>query len=313
MGEEQMTRDAGMAVREGETAREQAQAQTPEPTPVRVQMPEQTAVSGQMTGQTQADAAKQEQEVSDNGEDMLLEQIDAFRDKAKQLQNLISAKERKVKELEALVRAKEEKNQALREQNVRLQEELNKKKAKADGLVTDVESQVDRMLQSLQGEFSGMQQKIQHQVQYTQEQASERTRKVEDSLVTAREDMQQINSGVERLHSGVSQIGESVASIHTDVTGISSDFGEVREDLSKVNTGMESMQKDLFDKIHNENVKVYRNLQDLLQEMDHSQAQEQESEYKFRKMRRGLSVVTVFSVINLAALEVVLLNLFGIL
>ena len=108
MGEEQMTRDAGMAVREGETAREQAQAQTPEPTPVRVQMPEQTAVPGQMAGQTQADAAKQEQEVSDNGEDMLLEQIDAFRDKAKQLQNLISAKERKVKELEALVRAKEE-------------------------------------------------------------------------------------------------------------------------------------------------------------------------------------------------------------
>ena len=54
MGEEQMTRDAGMAVREGETAREQAQAQTPEPTPVRVQMPEQTAVPGQMAGQTQA-------------------------------------------------------------------------------------------------------------------------------------------------------------------------------------------------------------------------------------------------------------------
>ena len=63
MGEEQMTRDAGMAVREGETAREQAQAQTPEPTPVRVQMPEQTAVPGQMAGQTQANAAKQEQEV----------------------------------------------------------------------------------------------------------------------------------------------------------------------------------------------------------------------------------------------------------
>ena len=236
MGEEQMTRDAGMAVREGETAREQAQAQTPEPTPVRVQMPEQTAVSGQMTGQTQADAAKQEQEVSDNGEDMLLEQIDAFRDKAKQLQNLISAKERKVKELEALVRAKEEKNQTLREQNVRLQEELNKKKAKADGLVTDVESQVDRMLQSLQGEFSGMQQKIQHQVQYTQEQASERTRKVEDSLVTAREDMQQINSGVERLHTGVSQNGASVALIHSDMTGINSDVGEGREGRSKVNT-----------------------------------------------------------------------------
>ena len=40
-----------------------------------------------------------------SGEDMLLAQIDAFRDKAKQLQTLISAKERKVKELEAMVHA----------------------------------------------------------------------------------------------------------------------------------------------------------------------------------------------------------------
>ena len=47
--------------------------------------------------------------------------------------------------------------------------------------------------------------------------------------------------------------------------------------------------------------------------MDHSQAQEKEAEHKFRLMQRGLGVVTVFSVINLAALAVVLLNLFGIL
>ena len=149
MGEEQMTQDAGMAAREGETVGDQANTQTPEPTPVRVQMPERMPSQGQI----QAEAAKQDEDTSENGEDMLLAQIDAFRDKAKQLQNLISAKERKVKELEALVRAKEEKNQALREQNMRLQEELNRKKAKADGLVSDVESQVDRMLQSLQGDL----------------------------------------------------------------------------------------------------------------------------------------------------------------
>ena len=60
-----------------------------------------------------------------SGEDMLLAQIDAFRDKAKQLQTLISAKERKVKELEAMVRAKEERNN-------QLQEELAKKQAEAE-------------------------------------------------------------------------------------------------------------------------------------------------------------------------------------
>ena len=68
-----------------------------------------------------------------SGEDMLLAQIDAFRDKAKQLQTLISAKERKVKELEAMVRAKEERNN-------QLQEELAKKQAEADGIAADVET-----------------------------------------------------------------------------------------------------------------------------------------------------------------------------
>jgi len=60
------------------------------------------------------------QPVVDNGEDLLLAQIDAFREKATQLQQLIAQKERKAAELEALVREKE----AI---NVKLQEELSRK------------------------------------------------------------------------------------------------------------------------------------------------------------------------------------------
>ena len=48
-----------------------------------------------------------------SGEDMLLAQIDAFRDKAKQLQGLINAKEQKVKDLEAMVQEKELRNAQL--------------------------------------------------------------------------------------------------------------------------------------------------------------------------------------------------------
>lgn len=92
-----------------------------------------------------------------SGEDMLLAQIDAFRDKAKQLQTLISAKERKVKELEAMVRAKEERNN-------QLQEELAKKQAEADGIAADVETQVDRMMQTLRGSVDDLEQRIQQQV-----------------------------------------------------------------------------------------------------------------------------------------------------
>ncbi|CBK75780.1 hypothetical protein CIY_33120 [Butyrivibrio fibrisolvens 16/4] len=44
----------------------------------------------------------------DNGEDLLLSQIDAFREKATQLQQLILAKEQKAAELEALVKEKKQ-------------------------------------------------------------------------------------------------------------------------------------------------------------------------------------------------------------
>ena len=61
-------------------------------------------------------------------EDNLLVQIDAFRDKAKQLQGLINAKQNRVRELEGLVAEKEEQNQ-------KLQDELLRSRKKQTGLL----------------------------------------------------------------------------------------------------------------------------------------------------------------------------------
>ena len=126
-----------------------------------------------------------------SGEDMLLAQIDAFRDKAKQLQTLISAKERKVKELEAMVRAKEERNS-------QLQEELAKKQAEADGIAADVETQVDRMMQTLRGSVDDLEERIQQQVADNQEKAAVQTQAVKDTL----EDM---TSGLDAIKGELSE------------------------------------------------------------------------------------------------------------
>ena len=117
-------------------------------------------------------------EFTDNepsGEDMLLAQIDAFRDKAKQLQTLINAKERKVKELEAMVRAKEERN-------AQLQSELARKQAEADGIAADVETQVDRMMQSLRVNMDELEKRIEDQVANNQENAAEQTQAMKNTL-----------------------------------------------------------------------------------------------------------------------------------
>ncbi len=191
-----------------------------------------------------------------SGEDMLLAQIDAFRDKAKQLQTLISAKERKVKELEAMVRAKEERNS-------QLQEELAKKQAEADGIAADVETQVDRMMQTLRGSVDDLEERIQQQVADNQEKAAVQTQAVKDTL----------------------------------------------EDMT---SGLDAIKGELSEKVHSENVLQYRNIQDLLKELDNREEAAKKSEEEFSVVKKRITMVTVVSVINVIAVVTLILATFGI-
>ncbi|QFJ53625.1 hypothetical protein [Pseudobutyrivibrio xylanivorans] len=127
----------------------------------------------------------------DNGEDLLLEQIDAFRAKATQLQQLIAAKEAKAAELEALVKEKEE-------TNIRLQEELNKKQEEADELVADVETQVDRMMQVVKNNMDQLELDIKGQVNDNQESYETHNRNLQDTL-------RNVSAGLDSIQSELSE------------------------------------------------------------------------------------------------------------
>lgn len=192
-----------------------------------------------------------------SGEDMLLAQIDAFRDKAKQLQTLISAKERKVKELEAMVRAKELRNN-------QLQDELAKKQAEADSIASDVETQVDRMMQTLRASVDSLEKRIEEQVADNQEQAAVQTQSVKDTL----------------------------------------------EDMT---AGLDVIKGELSEKVHSENVLQYRNIQDLLKELDSREEDAKRNELAFAAVKKRIIFVTIFTIINIVATVVLLLATFGIL
>lgn len=131
----------------------------------------------------------------DNGEDLLIAQIDAFRDKATQLQQLIAAKEQKAAELEALVREKE----AI---NVKLQEELSRKQEEADNLVADVETQVDRMMQVVKNNMDQLEIDIKGQVSDNQESYEEHNRNLQDTLRNVSDGLDTIQSELsEKTHS----------------------------------------------------------------------------------------------------------------
>lgn len=178
-----------------------------------------------------------------SGEDMLLVQIDAFRDKAKQLQNLIGAKEERVRELELMVQEKE-----LR--NAQLQRELAEKQAEADGIAADVETQVDRMMQTLRGNMEQLEHRIEEQVANNQENAATQTK-------------------------------------------------EMRDTLQEMTSGLDMIKGELSEKVHSENVKQYRNIQDLLKELDNSEETHQKTMSKFAMLKKRTTGLTVFAVLNM--------------
>ncbi len=129
------------------------------------------------------------------GEDLLLNEIDAFRNKAKQLQQLIAQKEQKAAELEALVLEKEA-------TNVRLQEELNRKQQEADSLVADVETQVDRMMQVVKCNMDQLEVDIKGQVNDNQESYEEHNRSLQDTLRSVSDGLDTIQNELsEKTHS----------------------------------------------------------------------------------------------------------------
>ncbi len=132
---------------------------------------------------------------ADNGEDLLLEQIDAFREKATQLQQLIAQKERKAAELEALVREKE----AI---NVKLQDELSRKQQEADSLVADVETQVDRMMQVVKNNMDQLEIDIKGQVSDNQDSYEAHNRNLQDTLKNVSDGLDTIQNELsEKTHS----------------------------------------------------------------------------------------------------------------
>lgn len=194
-----------------------------------------------------------------SGEDMLLVQIDAFRDKAKQLQSLIVAKERKVKELEAMVRSKEERN-------MQLQLELAKKQEEADSIKASVEVQVDEMMTTLRQSVEQLEHRIEEQVSNNQANAAEQT-------------------------------------------------ANVKETLENMTSDLSSLKGDISEKVHSENVKQYRNIQDLMKEMDKTEANAEVTRQQFEKVKSKVSWVSILTGINIigtASIIVMFLMMLGV-
>ena len=77
-------------------------------------------------------------------------------------------------------------------------------------------------------------------------------------------------------------------------------------------TDITGIKGDIFDKIHDENVRVYRNIQDFMKERDENDDRFKNLETRIKKTNAKISVAMIISIVNLLLVGGVLLTVLGV-
>ncbi len=86
----------------------------------------------------------------------------------------------------------------------------------------------------------------------------------------------------------------------------------VKDTLEDMTSGLDAIKGELSEKVHSENVLQYRNIQDLLKELDNREEAAKKSEEEFSVVKKRITMVTVVSVLNVIAVVTLILATFGI-
>ncbi len=189
-------------------------------------------------------------------EDFLLSQIDEFREKAKQLQALVSSKESKVRELQSLVDERE--GRAAKLQNI-----LNERRQEADRLNQTVQEQVDGLIS-----------------------------KVEQQITELG--------------------GELTKSATASEEAVTAKTEEMKEALLEMKQLLEQTKNEIGDKIHEENVTCYRNIQTLFDDFGTKVDKVENMDSGVKGIKSYVKCLSWFSIVNFIVLVGFILYQLGV-
>ena len=249
-------------------------------------------------------------------DDFLITQIDEFREKAKRLQEMLNTKETKAKELSSIVEEREAKADEL-------QQILDERQAKADGITAQVAKQIDVLIESVH----------------------EKMAEIESSMNANMNSLgNSINANMDNLGSSMSgQIGNMGQSLGSEISGISQnigsnfDFGDTLEQtrriteegtaavtsavneanehmlqsLTELNDQLVAIKAELSDKVHTENVKCFRNIQDLFKVMGDKVDTVSELEKQIGTTKTFAIISAVLAIINTFGFVAIALYILG--
>ena len=209
-------------------------------------------------------------------EDYLLSQIDEFRAKAQQLQNLLLTKESKVQELQEIVDEREVKAKELAHI-------LDERQKKADGITAEVTQQIDALIDKVSEKMEAIGASLGQDLQEGQKLNERQIEELKDTLgVLNSQQMEEIKSTLGSLNAQQAE--------------------ELKNALSELNSQLEVVKSDLSDKVHSENVQCYRNLADLLRSVEEKLDKANEIEQKVISVHKCTVAIIVLSVINMLGL-----------
>ena len=233
-------------------------------------------------------------------EDLLLNQIDEFREKAKQLQDLLLSKESKAQELQTLVNEREDKAQEL-------EQLLKARKEEANQIMRIFNLKVDELTAQVTGKMTEMEASISNQVLQAKNASVaqlEANRKLNEDQIEASKKLNE-----EQLAKNKQFLEEQAIANKKLSEG---QIAEVKVLLDTATTQLDSIKTDLSEKVHSENVKCYRNIQDLFNEFDSKIEKMDAMEKGVDAIRGYVKCLTWFSIVNFVVLVGFILYSLGI-
>lgn len=182
-------------------------------------------------------------------EDFLIRQIDEFREKARQLQQLMQSREIKAQELQGVVEEKEA-------QASELDDLIDVRRGEAEKIMNNVTESIDKMSVGVREEMSGLSDTVSREVgglsQNLTQELNQSTVKTCRAVETATQNMIDQNTrSLEGLKEQLEQLGRQE---------------QIGELSTEMNSQITTLKTDIAEKIHAEDVKCYRNIQASLEE-----------------------------------------------
>lgn len=224
-------------------------------------------------------------------DDFLLQQIDDFRERAQQLQNLMNTREEEVRQMER-IRQMEQTRQVEQMERARQMEAAEMRRLHPmtmtehrDGIPEEQMQRIEQLLNKKDENTAAL--------------TAEVERRIDDMIAKVSAKMEELDASVQESVDGENRESAKRAQ-------------ELKESLGQIEEQLESLKADLSDKVHTENVKCYRNIQDLFKNMDAKLDEIDKLQRKSKTTKTCVIVSMIFAILNFATVIGMMLLQLGI-